>query len=90
MPVPRLGRVRLVVIPIRQEGEWIDLTLLDDTQLAIAAAPAANTGMGPTEGMQVDQIDLKDIAQQKAADKIFEEWLASQPPALPGGYIGGT
>ncbi len=128
---------------IQQEGEWIDLATLGDSQLAVAAFKAAvdlgeevkaihhSTAVagGPVagagqlkvkdgqiieiddssghykpqaehllqtvewlrkQGMPVDQINLKDLNQEKLAQQIYDEWLAQQPPTTDGGYIGQT
>jgi hypothetical protein len=125
---------------IQQGDEWIDLGLLDDQQLAIAAFKAAvdlgvsvqtvhhSTAVagGPVagagilkvkagqiveiddtsghykpqaeylvqtaewlqkQGVKIDDIVLKDIAQQKAAEEIRKEWVAKNPP-VSGGYVG--
>lgn len=125
---------------IEQEGEWIDLGLLGDPQLALAAFKAAvdvgaevkavhhSTAVsgGPvagagtitvangqitdmddssghykpqadyllqtlewlrSKGMKVDDINLKDLAQQKLGQDIFDEWLAQQPPTQVLGYV---
>jgi hypothetical protein len=40
------------------------------------------------QGMEVKDIDLKDIAQQKEADRILQEWRASQPAPDPQNVVG--
>jgi hypothetical protein len=40
-----------------------------------------------SKGMKVDDINLKDLAQQKLGQDIFDEWLAQQPPTQVLGYV---
>jgi hypothetical protein len=39
------------------------------------------------QGMPVDQINLKDLNQEKLAQDIYNEWLAQQPPPVVAGYV---
>jgi hypothetical protein len=143
-PNGRLWTFSMKELWIRQGDEWVDLAVLEDDALALAAikvavdggtelkgvhhstavagGPVAGAGtltvtngqiveMDDTsghykpqaehllqtvewlrqQGMRVDDINLRDIAQQKAAAQILQDWLASQPPPVPvGGGTGAT
>jgi hypothetical protein len=142
-PSGRLWTFSMEELWIRQGDEWVDLAVLEDHALALAAIKVAVDGGtelkgvhhstavagGPVagagtlrvtngqivelddtsghykpqaehllqtvewlrqQGMRVDDINLRDIAQQKAAAQILQEWIASHPPVPVGGGTGTT